>query len=41
MNEYQSTHNTCTNYIQNASTICDDPIEKACVKKKESYLPIY
>jgi hypothetical protein len=29
MKENKSTFNTCTKYIQNASTICDEPINKA------------
>ncbi len=28
MKECWSTHNTCTNYIQNASITCDEPIKK-------------
>jgi hypothetical protein len=41
MKEYWSTHDTCIDCIQNASTTCDEPIKKACDPKKGSHLPTY
>ncbi len=37
--KYQSTHNICTKYRQNANITCDEPIKKACHQKINRVLP--